>query len=470
MKHYKNKIIYLIFLISISFIFFGCSKISIKIIGDSVLYTGESRALLIQPEKLSNKVEWESNDSNIVIVNKGIVFAIAPGEATVRAYLNGQEATITITVIIPEGASEMVKEIDNFLRDFFPAEASKRIVLPYSGDIKIRQSLVYPNAVTKLRPGTGKEGLKMPGGVKYVVIHDTGMSGAQYNAAGINHYIHEQANSPTGRVASWHYTVGEDGVYQHVPDDEIAWHAGDGSRPYGSTYYNETYQFEAIGGGNQNGIGIETCINTGGDYQLVLRKTAKLVASLLIKYDLEIDAVKQHYNFSGKNCPYVIRTSGLWEAFLKEIEFQRLLFNIDAPVSFTWEIDKPEIIDYNGKVIRGFINDETVNIKMNLNISGYRPTLIYPVKALGLNDRERIDALYQHLKDNIIPQTITESIELPAYSELYDVNITWESNRPECFSDTGGYIKPTQSTWVTLTLTLSFNETTAHRQILVVVK
>ena len=302
-----------------------------------------------------------------------------------ESHLNGA-LKFDFTIIIQEGATKMLKDIDNFLRNFIPNEVSDQIVLPYSGDIKIIQSIVHPNTKTKLRPGQSKEGSKMPGGIKYVVIHDTGMPGIQYNATGINQYIHEQANSPTGRIASWHYTVGEDAVYQHVPDDEVAWHAGDGSRPYGSAYYNNTYQYNSIGGGNQNGIGIETCINAGGNYRLVLRKTAKLVAALLLKYNLEIDAVKQHYNFSGKNCPYVIRKSGLWKNFLKEIEFQMLLLNIDGPVSFAWQIDKPEIINYNGEVIQRFIYDETVNIKMNLNISGYFKTLDYPVKVLGLNN------------------------------------------------------------------------------------
>ena len=39
-------------------------------------------------------------------------------------------------------------------------------------------------------------------------------------------------------------------------------------------------------GGNMNGIGIEMCVNSDGNYEQTLINTEKLCARLLIEYDL----------------------------------------------------------------------------------------------------------------------------------------------------------------------------------------
>ena len=94
----------------------------------------------------------------------------------------------------------------------------------------------------------------------------------------------------TGRQASWHYQVDETGVYQSFDDSIVCWHAGDG-----------TYK---LGGGNNNGIGIEMCINSDGNYEASMRMDAKLIAHLLHKYNLTLENVKRHYDFDGKQCPF----------------------------------------------------------------------------------------------------------------------------------------------------------------------
>ena len=54
--------------------------------------------------------------------------------------------------------------------------------------------------------------------------------------------------------------------------------------------------------GNNYGIGIESCIYEGIDFN-IMRRLAKLVAHLLIRYHLDLTDIKQHYDFSGKDCP-----------------------------------------------------------------------------------------------------------------------------------------------------------------------
>ena len=80
---------------------------------------------------------------------------------------------------------------------------------------------------------------------KYIVIHNTGNYGEECDAASHADYLREQSRSSSPREASWHYTVDDKRVYCHIPDNESAWHAGDGT----------------FGEGNYYGISIEICVN-----------------------------------------------------------------------------------------------------------------------------------------------------------------------------------------------------------------
>jgi hypothetical protein len=365
-----------------------------------------------------------------------------------------------------EGVSEMNKAeyLNKFFSHLFPTTASNRINVPYEEEVVVTQSIVYPNTVNQMRPGVGLVGQKMNGGVKYIVIHDTGMSGAADTAVGVDSYIHAQANSLSGRVASWHYSIDDTDCFQHVPDEEIAWHAGDGSHAYGTTYYNNDYKAWCIGGGNQNGIGIETCINFGGNYQRTLRRTAKLVATLLDKHGLGLDAIKQHNDFSGKGCPAVIRSSaGRWEEFIKMVEFQLFLLQLDGPVSFKLAIDDPEAINYDGIVNQDLINDTIVNLNLAVNVNGVPSSYDYEITALGMSTSEKFSSLYLYMYNNVIPRETSESLILPSENLAYGATLTWSSNRPEILSDSGVYNKPANKTLVSLTVTITIGDETLQK-------
>ncbi len=166
---------------------------------------------------------------------------------------------------------------------------------------------------------------------KYIVIHNTGNYSAGSNAAAHDKYIQGLENSPD-RSVSWHYTVDDVEIYHHLPDNESAWHASDG-----------TY-----GEGNQFGIGIEICVNgfpgqyEGEEYEKWLtqftkavKNAAYLVSKLMVENELGMDDIKQHWDFAPdkKNCPMQMRyTSGsgtftrddgdMWVYFIKEVERQ----------------------------------------------------------------------------------------------------------------------------------------------------
>ena len=133
--------------------------------------------------------------------------------------------------------------------------------LTYIEDIPVMTDFLPEG--TRARPGQKRE-------IKYLVIHETDNTGSGANAAAHNSFIHQNANAEEG-IVSWHYTVDDHEIYHHLPDDETAYHAGDGMEK---------------NGGNMNGIGIEMCVNSDGNYEQTLINTEKLCARLLIEYDL----------------------------------------------------------------------------------------------------------------------------------------------------------------------------------------
>ena len=94
------------------------------------------------------------------------------------------------------------------------------------------ETMLIPKDNKYTRPGVAME-------PKYITIHET----ANYttNANALAHArLQYHGNS---RQASWHFTV-DDGetIYQSIPTNEVAYHAGDSSGP-----------------GNTQSIGIELC-------------------------------------------------------------------------------------------------------------------------------------------------------------------------------------------------------------------
>lgn len=341
--------------------------------------------------------------------------------------------------------------IDSFFTNLILDTATVRTNIIYPDDLEIIQSIVYPNTTTQLRPkdpNDPSKGVKMPGGVKWIVIHDTGNPNSGANAEMHNTYIHNQANSSSGRVASWHYTVDDTIIYQHVPDDEQAWHAGDNN-------------LGRLKGGNSNGIGIETCINPENDYELTMRRTAKLTAQLLYKYNLLLDSVTQHYDFSQKTCPAVIRSNGWWPDFLKMVERELLLIILKEDKSskheLIWTIDRPEIINYSGKVVSKPINDEEVSITLEVNFEGFTKTYHYNVLIPGMTDEEKVESVHFDIYSKM-PKVTSADIVLAINFPNYEATIEWSSSHPDILSETGKYNKPSQRTIVTLTAHIKINE------------
>ena len=140
-----------------------------------------------------------------------------------------------------------------------------------------------------------------------IAIHNTGNNGRGANAKAHNIYIHNMANlTPKDtRYASWHLSVDDKYIYQHIPFNESAWHTGDGS---------------GLKSGNRNAIGIEICENPDMDYAKAEENAVALSAYLMDIFNIGINKVKPHQAYSGKYCPRVIlKRDGSFSKFSNRI-------------------------------------------------------------------------------------------------------------------------------------------------------
>ena len=145
------------------------------------------------------------------------------------------------------------------------------------------------------------------------------------------------------------------------------------------TYFSQGYEKIANRGGNNNSVGIESCITEGTDIYYTWQKTAKLVAKLLDENKLTIDDVKQHHYFSGKNCPQTIRMNDMWEHFKELVlfeqqirEFKKEGYHIELIVNDENVLPNGRIKALNKKEIKYIIRttkdeiQEELELKINL--------------------------------------------------------------------------------------------------------
>ena len=117
--------------------------------------------------------------------------------------------------------------------------------------------------------------------VKYITIHNTANKATAQNE---RDYLNRRRDNVS---ISFHFAVDENEAIQIMPLFMHAWHAGDGR-----------------GEGNMNSIAIEICRSTlydGDLYPRAEENAVKLAAYLLYIYRLDVDDLRMHYNWSGKN-------------------------------------------------------------------------------------------------------------------------------------------------------------------------
>lgn len=106
-------------------------------------------------------------------------------------------------------------------------------------------------------------------------------------------------NPSNQRVASWHVCVDEKQAVMAIPLNERALHAGDKK-------------------GNDTSISLEIC--ESGNREKTLRNAVEVTAQLLRERSWGVDKLRQHHDWSGKNCPRILRDTGRWGWFVEQVK------------------------------------------------------------------------------------------------------------------------------------------------------
>ncbi len=156
--------------------------------------------------------------------------------------------------------------------------------------MKIGNAVVVVDIIKKGNPEIRPATAMRP---KKITTHNTGNACRGADAKAHNTYIHNLADyhpKDTTHV-SWHLSVDDKFIYQHIPFDEIAWHCGDGN---------------AVNSGNRTSIGIEICENPETNTRQAEDNAIALTVLLMKEFKLKSADIVPHQHWSGKYCPRVI--------------------------------------------------------------------------------------------------------------------------------------------------------------------
>lgn len=163
----------------------------------------------------------------------------------------------------------------------------------------------------------------------HITVHETANRSRGADAATHARYV--KGADAQNRSVSWHYTVDDKQIIQHLPTNEMGWHAG--------------------ANGNRQSIGIELCVNSDGDFEQTKRNAQWLIRKLMAELNIPISRVVTHQHWTGKNCPSTLLNQ--WEGFKSGITTVKA-----ASASV------PAKVIYKGKEIPAFIEDGTTYAEM----------------------------------------------------------------------------------------------------------
>lgn len=157
---------------------------------------------------------------------------------------------------------------------------------------------IIPATQTNQRPGIARV---TPG---YWVQHET-----DNHAPGADAMMHAAylEGGAEGRQASWHFTVDDGIIVQHIPIDEVTWQAADGGGP-----------------GNMSGVSCELCVNAGIDTAKARHNAEALAGGTCKALGLPSDRVKRHWDFNAASsdrhhCPDTMMNDGYWPTFVANV-------------------------------------------------------------------------------------------------------------------------------------------------------
>lgn len=235
---------------------------------------------------------------------------------------------------------------------------------PYAGQEATEEVVGQVEPLKLIRPGITRSE------VEAIVFHDTGNAFSWADAAMHAAYM-ASADNRAHRARSWHYTVDDGTIIRHIPDNEVAWH-GDDPMSYVSA------------------VGIETCVNEGADHYLTWQRAAKLIADLLVTHGLSEDAVLEHFETSGKNCPKTARMNGLFTTIRELIHAEYLVRSRLSEYEIELVDFDERYIDATGRVHTVPETATTVSYSVRYTRDGVSTTAVYQTLLPGVDGSGRV--------------------------------------------------------------------------------
>lgn len=364
-------------------------------IEELALYKDYKLEYLINIESKRNKVSWESSDQSIAtITNDGVINSLNSGKVQISLlYDNVVKETFELNIIVDPIAIFDYLHINNVLhRDVTtfgenPKEMHQDVygsvsrylfkdlyvdekIIPiddniYKGKVATNEIITKAEPLKLVRSGIKLEELK------YIVYHDTGNAGAGADAKSHATYLVGDYNRGA-RARSWHYTVDDETIIHHIPNDEVAWQ-GDSYDAYAKS------------------IGIETCVDYGSDLYKTWQNMAKLLANLLVENNMEMSQIKQHYDMSQKNCPQTLRMNNLYSYAISLVEAEYIVKTLLKDYKIEFTSLSPEYLDDYGKVIKAPINDTRLGYKLDITCpNNEKVSKIYYSIISGVNNTKEL--------------------------------------------------------------------------------
>ena len=159
--------------------------------------------------------------------------------------------------------------------------------------MNIEQRLLTKNHYSRSGEKQGK--------IEYIVVHWVGNA----NTSAINNRNYFENLKITKKLqASAHYIIGLNGeIIQCIPDDEVAFHAGNYSM-------------------NRKSIGIENCHPdwSGKFNDSTYNSLLELCVHLCKKHDIKPEKIIRHFDVTGKICPkYFCEHQAEWQGFKNQV-------------------------------------------------------------------------------------------------------------------------------------------------------
>ena len=369
---------------------------------------------------------WKSLNPSVATVNSdGIVTGLKEGLAEIVAYLTTNENiefTFYVTVLNEDPSGILGLLVDSHNKNIYTKEDLLIGIkigsdgAYYSDIVGSVSKLLFEDYVVYdtyyLSNPSNKSTLS---GVDFITVHYAAdmpySASAMYNG-GKNLASYNKSCNTNGTAASWHYSIGNDGIWYSQNEAYGAWHAGRnttmtwtdsgvttaqvgtdvyttdvtlkngyfyikgvkttvanstsgtklngmglgvklvGDKWYlGGHQYKSDYGYIGSTGGNGNSIGMETSVREGSDLWLTWQYAAQLCAKLLIKYQLPLNRLVGHHFFSGKWCPQPMLENDLeiWYEFVELTRQQMELYKNYSNYTLSFESTSSYLKD-NGRV------------------------------------------------------------------------------------------------------------------------